>query len=173
MGWTQPQNWTAVPFSVSNLNTQIRDNFIALKDPPSAVYNVDESSDLALASTSWADVDGTSGKFNLSITTNGGDVMVGLHVTGAVTAALVIYLDIMVDGVAIGGNEGIIGKFIGAAATVVDGEIGFFRIIEGLAAGSHIFKLRYKVSTSTFTLFRGAGTASADMVGQFWVREIS
>lgn len=178
MGWTTPQNWTSTPFTASNLNTQIRDNFLALKDPPSAIYDANEGTDLSLASTSWADVDATEGKFQQTLTTNGGAIMVCLNASFGASAALVFYLDVMVDGVpygvtTLGAGDGLLATRMEAVGTAIDAQVFFFRILQNIAAGSHIFKLRYKVNTGTATLYRGAGTANADIIPQFFVREIS
>lgn len=160
------------------MNTHIRDNLNALKTPASAIYNGVEGTDLNLTSTTWADMDATEGKFQHTITTNGGDIMVGFSGSFVGNANLIIYLDVAIDGVAwgvttLGAAEGLQGVLVSNTATVVEGSVNLFRIIAGISAGAHTFKMRYKISAGTITLFRAAGTASADIVPQFWVREIS
>lgn len=176
MGWTTPQNWTAVPFTVSNLNTQIRDNLEALKNPPSEYYNADESSNYSTTSLTFTNVDGTDteGKFRHTITTAGGDVFVHLHCNVITSAgADRVFFDVTVDGTAIGGTDGIIGAAV-PGTTAPGIPVSFTRLIPGLSAGSHVFRLQWKVdSGTTVTLYAGAGTVQGDMIPQFWVREMS
>lgn len=179
MAWTTPQNWTAVPFTVSNLNAQIRDNFLALKAPPTAIYNAVEGTDLALTSTSWADVDATAGKFSQSITTTGGDIWVVLDAAVGVGGVdVLLYLDISIDGVAygvttLGAADGLYANRFASAGAVLEGHISFHRLLTSIAAGSHTIKIRYKVSAGTLTIFRAANTASVDICPMFFIREVS
>ncbi len=155
-----------------DLNKEIRDNMNALKSPPSAHYEANESSDYTTASTTFADVDGTAGKFNLTITTAGGDVFVGFHGTVEHNNFLAIFFDVLVDGTTlVGGDDGIERVKQGAASD--DVPVGFVRLVSGLAAGSHSFKLQWKTGGATATLFAGAGTSTKDVHPQFWVREMS
>jgi len=65
--------YTAIPslsdtvLSAATFNAYIRDNQLALKDPPSANYESNEVADYTTVSTTFADVDTD---FNLSITTS-------------------------------------------------------------------------------------------------------
>jgi hypothetical protein len=178
MTWTAPKLWANEPLTAADMNTYISDNLDALKDPPSGIYNAVEGTDLALNSTSWADVHATDGKFQHTITTNGGAVMVMLNATLSTAAAAVLYLDVAVDGIdygvtTLGAADGLHAARVEATATAVDGQVTFIRFLEGIAAGAHTFKLRYKVNTSTVTIYRAAGTANADIPAQFVVREAS
>ncbi len=49
----------------------------------------------------------------------------------------------------------------------------FFKLIQGLSAGVHTFKLQWKVNSGTATLLAGSGTANGDIHPQFFVREVS
>lgn len=173
MAWTLPKTWTNEPFTAADLNTHIRDNLEVLKNPASAIYDMNEGTDLALTSTSWADMDATEGKLQHTITTNGGDVMVGFRSTINVSTNTIVYLDVSVDGADVAGGDGLIGELINTGSNAVDGTIQFFHIIQGLAAGTYIFKMRYKVGGGTVTFHRSAGTSTGNTMGQFWVREIS
>jgi len=173
MTWTEPKTWVAEPLVAGDLNTHLRDNLNALKDPPTAHYDPDETSDYTTTSTSFVNVD--SDDLSLAITTSGGDVLIGFH--GYVQPGLNndnIFFDVEVDNVRIGGNDGIIGAQRAATATT-PGRFGlsFTRLITGLAAGSHTFKLQWRVTGNTGILFAGAGTSNADVQPQFWVREVS
>jgi hypothetical protein len=80
------------------------------------------------------------------------------------------YFDVDVNGSRISDGDGI------AATTIPSGQVAmvsFHRIITTLAAGTHTFKLQWKVSSNTGTLYAGAGTSSFDLHPQFYVREMS
>ena len=165
MSWTQPKTWASEPLTSSDLNTHLRDNLEILKDPPSNNYTLNQGSDYQTTITSFTNVDGTN--LSLTITTQGGDVMVHFHgVVGNGTGT--VFLDFTIDGVRHGGDDGII-RSVGNG---VQG-ISFTRLITGLAAGSHTFTLQWKVNASTGTLYAGAGTSLFDVHPQFWVREVS
>lgn len=171
--YTTPKTWTNEPLVYSDLNTHLRDNMEALKDPPSANYELNESSNYSTTSTSFVDIDATAGKLSLTITTNGGDVLVGFHGALAHSVPDNIYFDIDVDGTRHAGDDGILG--LAPYATFAGGRasVSFVRLITGLAAGSHTFKLQWKTKTGTGTLLAGAGTSNGDTHPQFWVREVS
>jgi hypothetical protein len=173
MGWTEPKTWTAEPLVATDLNTHLRDNLNELKDPPTAHYELNESADYSTTSTTFVNVDGT--KLSLTITTSGGDVMVAFH--GYVRPGNngdQLYLDVEMDGARIGGDDGIIAAMRAASgSTPTRIPMSFVRLITGLAAGSHTFKLQWKVSAGTGELYAGAGTSGADLHPQFWVREVS
>lgn len=175
MVWTEPKTWVAEPLVAADLNTYLRDNLNALKEPPSAHYELDESADYTTTSTSFVNVDSTDGKLSLKINTNGGDVLVGFH--GYVqpgTGNDIVFFDIEVDGVRVGGDDGIIGAQRAAAATN-PGRFGisFTRLIPNLDPGEHTFNLQWRVTVGQAVIFAGAGTANANTHPQFWVREVS
>lgn len=170
--WTTPATWSTTQLvTASDLNEQIRDNLSALKAPPTDYHVLNEGADYTLNSAVFADVDGTN--LSLTITTTGGDVFVGFHgnfSNDATTRNL--YLDVTMDGVAVGGNDGIIAERVDVTAAPGAG-VSFTRLIPGVAAGTHTFNLTYKVSAGAVTLYAGAGTSGGDLHGQFWVREMS
>lgn len=154
----------------SDMNTYVSENIDALKNPPSGLYEGDEASDLAVNSTSFIDLDANNGKFQHTITTAGGAVLVTFRVCITVSATLAAFFDIMVDGVSEGGTDGLFGQTYTAVAGV-DGTVYFSHWVTGLAAGSHVIKARAKVSTGTMTILRQAGGA-ADVPAQFAVMEL-
>ncbi len=171
MAWTAPTTQTTGTLITAAIwNTDLVDNLTDLKDPPSDNAELNEGSDYTETSTSFADIDSTEGKFKHTIITNGGDIMVGFHGNIRNTGGS-IFLEIDVDGSPHAGDDGLIGQ--GGSVAIPANSISFFRIIPGLSAASHIFKLQWKVSAGTGTLFVGAGTGSGDLHPQFWVREIS
>lgn len=166
MAWTDPKTWTAEVLSSSDLNTHLRDNLNALKNPPSDFYTFNDTADWSMSSTSWADIDATD--LNVSITTTGGDVIVHFH--GTILGATQSYFDFTINGTRHAGDDGIIrmaGNSLHYAAV-------FTMIVSGLAAGTYIFKMQWKAAAaSAINLFAGAGTANTDVHGQFWAREVS
>jgi len=171
MAWTAPTTRTTGTLITASIwNADIVDNLDALKDPPTDHYELDEVSDYTTSSTSFTDVDATN--LAMSVTTTGGDVIVEFHGTMMVNATYFFMLDIDVDGSREGGDDGIL-SFENASGEVKP--VSFSRLITGLAAGSHTFKLQWKVmnGAATVTLSAGAGTSNKDVHGQFWAREVS
>lgn len=169
MAWITPKDWAVdEQLTASKLNTHLRDNLNALKNPPSAAYVSDETSDYSYSSTSFADVDATN--FALTITTTGGDVMVHFHGTfESSSTPTSVFLDVDVDGAREGGDDGI------AMAAPANGSpqvINFTRLI-AVSAGEHTFTLQWKTGGAGVKLYAGAGTTNRDVHPQFWVREVS
>ena len=160
--------WASVLVTVAQFNEQIRDNMLALKDPPFDVVNVNEGADYTTTSTSFVSIDDAGDPdFSLAITTGGGDVLVSF--CGTLTNNSGInYLDFTVDGTRFGLDDGIV-RMQGAVANAV----AFSVWVEGLAAGAHTFVLQWKVSAGTGTLYAGAGTSNNDLHPQFSAREVS
>jgi hypothetical protein len=173
MSWTEPKTWTNEPLVAGDLNTHLRDNLEALKEPPTAHYELNESADYSVTSTSFVNVDGT--KLSLTISTSGGDVMLAFHgFVRAGTNSDTLYFDVEMDGARIGGDDGIIAAMRAASGgTPTRIPVSFVRLVTSLAAGSHTFKLQWKVSGGTGELYAGAGTSGVDLHPQFWVREVS
>lgn len=164
--WTTPRNWIANELIDEDiLNEQIRDNMIALKDPPSDSYVLDEVAEYSGAAV-WADID--AGNLSFTLVTGGGDVMVSFAGTFYTTAGtLAIYLDVDVDGGRIAGDDGIIAESVTTTAR----SITFTRLIEGLAADTHVFTLQWNAPANA-RLAAGSGAAH-DVHAQFWAREVS
>jgi len=175
MSWTTPKTWLAgSPLLAADLNTHLRDNLNALKAPPTNSYVPNEVSDYSTSSTSFVDVDSTH--LALTITTTGGDVMVGL-VSSVVTGGNSIAFDLLFDGVRVGGDEGILQ--VGNLRSDEARGVSFVYLLTSVAAGSHTVKLQWRVDTGSATMYAGAGSAGgaycnlADVHPQFWVREVS
>lgn len=164
MTWTQPKTWTSEPLTSADLNTHLRDNLEALKDPPSAHYAPQETTDYTTTSLAWVDVD--SAGLSLTIETHGGDVLVSFH---GVVFGTELAFDVAVDGVRLGGDNGLVLHVDGSNA----GSVAFTRLVSGLSAGSHTFALQWRTRFAGITLYAGAGTANRDHIPQFWVREVS
>lgn len=159
MAWTTPKtNWATGELVTAEDMNAVGENLAALKQPATAVYTTAEKYVLARV-LEFTDVD--TDNLNLSITTAGGDVLVHFH--GSVRLHNdneSAWFDIDVDGTRQGGDDGIIQTFCQKHMTSV---ASFTRLIQGLSAGSHTFKLQYRKSGRAVDLHAGA---------QFWVREI-
>jgi hypothetical protein len=170
MSWVTPSPVTTGDLiTAADWNQDVVDNTLALKDPPTDSYVGNDSADWTTTSTSFVDIDATD--LGLAITTTGGDVMIGFHGNISGSTTLRAYLDVTMDGTAIAGDDGIIAVNPGTA--VASGAVSFVRLVTSVAAGAHTFVLRWKVNTGTATLYAGAGTSTADLHLQFWVREVS
>ena len=133
MAWTTPKtDWeTGELVAASDMN-EIGENLAALRQPATAVGITTER--ITTTSDAFADVD--SANMNLTITTTGGDVLVmftGMVILAGNTPA---YFDLEVDGVRLGGSDG-----IRSAKSLALGVVSISRLIQSLSAGSHTFKL--------------------------------
>jgi hypothetical protein len=169
--WHTPKSWSVGELvTATNLNEQLRDNLEFLKSPPTASYLANEAANYTTTSTSFVEVDGAGVELSLTITTAGGDVLIGLSAMVNSNGSNVVYFDVSIDGVSFGGDDGIIGTKMPGVNNYE--AVSFVVLKTGLSAASHTFKLMWKTGAGTATLFAGAGTAGADMHPQFWVREI-
>ncbi len=175
MAWTTPKtDWaTGDLVAASNLN-EIGDNFNALMTrlENGASSSIDRSTNYSTGSATWLDVDATEGNFKHTITTSGGNVLVGFTGTfgyGSGTSRI-MGLDLNIDGSRYAGDDGIVSHRFESDVNTVS----FTALITGLSAGEHIFKLQWAVlaSSTTFTLYAGAGTSNYDVHPQFWVQEM-
>lgn len=169
MAWTTPKTWApGDPLVASELNTHIRDNLDALKNPPTTVFDP-TSSNYTTTSSSFEDVHTTDWKL-LSLDTNGGPLLICLNSvvyldTGGTGETVNAHFDVEVDGNRIGdGDDGITYGRVSLQARAVS----FNYLLQGIAAGSHDFILQWKSVTEA--------THPLTLVGkttQFWVREVS
>ncbi len=154
MAWTTPKTDWEVGELVSpgDLNA-VSENLAELDRVRKTVAAHTTTADIVTPNTNNTFDDIDSDNLNLTITTTGGDVLIHFH--GPFTRGVVI-IDVEVDGTRRGDtNNGMM--------TTDNSQwhfVSFTRLIQGLNAGSHTFKLQTKRGT---TLRAGA---------QFWVREI-
>lgn len=172
--WTAPATWNVGQLVTANdLNTQLRDNLEFLKSPPSGIFTLNQGADYTTSSTSFADIDGTNISLQIA-TTNLAKVLIGFTANvRRSTAGTIVYFDCTLDGVRIGGDDGIVAVY-DPLNQVPGTPVTFLAWAQGITpAGNHTFKMQWKVNANSATLYAGAGTASGDLHPQFWVREIS
>jgi hypothetical protein len=180
MGWTEPKTWTNEPIIATDLNTHIRDNLEALKDPPFESSIIDKVANYTTASGTFTNVDtlDTIGELRLDITTHGGDLFVcfnGMVTIG--TDATGVLFNISLNGTAYFADDGITGLFrsassVGNARIPISFTVPILKA--DVPAGSHTIRLMWRTTGgATATLYAGAATAGADIHPTFWVREIS
>jgi hypothetical protein len=141
------------------------------RTPPRDSYVANEVSDYTTTSTSFVAVDATN--YNLSITTNGGEVEI--HFDGMMSHTAVagrVYFDVYIDSTTyLGGDDGLSGAKPPSGDNFGWRPIAFTRRITGLSAAAHTFQLHWKTSGATATLYAGAGTTNADIHPEFSVKE--
>lgn len=161
MAWTTPKTWTAALVTVDEMNTHVRDNLNWLKDPVTDIVSL--AGQLTTTSTNFTDATGLT----LTVTTLGGTVMVGFFGVIVNSGGSWTNVDLAVDGTRQGGTDGLVTQ---ATASNVE-TVAFVTLVEGLAAGSHTFKIQWKVNAGTATLYAENSSASSKFEPTLWVRE--
>lgn len=151
--------------SKDKLNTFVFTPIADMISPPFAVYNkpIGEAN-ITTTSTTLTAIDDTLGKFYLQLVTKGNPVEIGVRIAVGNSAIAYTYLDVEIDGVSYTSSSVAMGVFYSAVAAA-QGVISFREIVSPLAAGTHDFKLRWRVSAGTGTLY-------AAYKPQFYVREL-
>lgn len=167
--WTAPRTWaTDELVTAALMNEQLRDNVDFLRNPPFASYLLNNS-DYTTTSSSFVNVDNTN--LSLTITTQGGPLLIGFY--GSIyhsSASGRVFFDVDIDGTSrVGGDDGLVVSTVSSTVSAVS----FLVWKAGLSAASHTFKLQWKTSTSTATLYAGQGTSGWKTHSQFWVKELS
>jgi hypothetical protein len=171
MAYTTVPTVTDTSITASFMNTYVRDNQRAIKDPPSQNYESNEGANYTKTGGSYANVDTD---FNFSITTTGGDVLVtfiGNAICSGGGIPTIGYFDVLVDSTRIINNASAGLAVILNVVTLCQ----FSYLVTGLAAGVHTFNLQWRPEdgANTVTLYAGSGTVNYDLHPQFVVREIS
>ena len=169
--WVTPRTWSAGELvTASIMNAHVRDNLNALKLPAGSYNTINEGADYTTNSTSFGDIDSTDMAF--TITTGGGDVLIFFTASVLATASLTVSFDIheSVAGTQFFGNDGLVGY--ATTSTAISIGVAFCARITGLSAASHTFKIQWKVSASTATMYAGAGTSNKDWHPQLFAFEL-
>ncbi|MCY4073059.1 MAG: hypothetical protein OXG60_17330 [Chloroflexi bacterium] len=162
MAWTTPKtDWaTGELITASDMNA-VGENLAALNDLATAVYTTTEH--IRAKASEFTDVD--SDNLSLTIATAGRDVLVHFYGTighGSASPNFYGSFDIDVDGVRQGSDDGVVKVYFYHDVYPC---VSFTRLIQGLSAGSHTFKLQWKSYRSGMGLMLHKGA-------QFSVREI-
>lgn len=165
MAWTSPKTWSSEPLTSSDLNTYVRDNQDYLKDRLDNSVSKIIAGTTALSTSSDIFVDIDSEKLSISLTTHGGDVLVGF--TGSVKAVShhkPVLLNLAVDGVLFFADNGVAQVQVPTNGSL---PLCLVMLVTDLDAGAHTFRMRWK------TLH--ANTVSMEITNlhpQFWAKEI-
>lgn len=166
MAWTTPPTFVSGQVvTASDMNNLVRDNetYLLSGRPKNAVFR-DNNGSYTTTSTSFVDIDGTN--LSITLTLNGSAVLIGF--SGAVTmTGNPMRFDISVDGTLLGAAG-----VDGMAIVTTNGPICLVALKTGLSAGSHTFKIQWRVGSGTATLYSGSGTGGTDAIPSFWVMEV-
>lgn len=165
---------TYAPVTVFNENdglsvdraNQIYTALSRLITPPYKIYTKPTGeANLTTTSTTFGTVDNTVDKFNLTIVTFGNPVEIGFNglVNHSVSGGLITF-DVEMDGALLGGASNNWDAIF--CASNAGSYRTTWRRIHTVAAGSHTFKLMWKITTA------GTGTLYSNSLPQFYVREI-
>jgi hypothetical protein len=142
MAWTTPKTWEVdVPLSAAQMNTHLRDNLNALKSPPNSSYYTAGSYNTT--STSMVAVDSTN--LDLTVVTNGGHVFIIVCMTVCVSGddyTACADFDYAVDTVESTKIKQLSKK---GGNTSDRTPVTLVWKNAALAAGSHVFRLKWKV----------------------------
>lgn len=132
-------------------------NIEYLLNPNADLNIVDNSGEYSTTNTSFEDIHATD--FACTITTNGGPALVYfIGTNSATTGPANIRYDIDVDGTRHGNafSEGM--SYRNAGATDDVASVMFAVVIDSLSAGSHTFKMQWKVDANQGDLYSGTGS---------------
>jgi hypothetical protein len=141
MAWTAPRTWASGELLTSTeLNTQLRDNLLALKSPASTFVRYAPNPALQITSTTFVDIHTT---LNMNLQTNGGPLLIVLngrvyHSPGSYTDC---FFDVNIDSVSQSSGNGIL-WVIGSNATQLP--FSTVWLTESLTAGNHTIKIQLK-----------------------------
>ena len=178
MAWTTPKTWVSEPLLSSDLNTHLRDNLQALKEPPTDIFTADGGTDYSIGVGGWADFSATD--FNLSITPTGDTVLIGF--SGVITYTTdydgYAYFDILLNNSSrLGGVDGLAAIETKANGGIIRNTetVSFFYLLTGLTPNEEItLKLQGKITYGFGVSIHANETGGQGAtVSQFWVREVS
>lgn len=156
MAWTTPRTWAASELVTATLlNTHLRDNLNALKNPP-ADYAIDIEDTFASSSTWFVNVTNAE----VEITTTGGRLLIGAFGVVAAASTTTTSLAYAIDDVLAGhGTHGLQRVYIvGGGRT----PFGWAYLTTAASAANHTVKLRMKTDGTPTTLAQW----------MIWVREV-
>ncbi len=163
--WTAPRTWaTGEIVTAAALNTHLRDNLEFLKaqvDAPLAVTSAGSGAIPTTTSGTFVDV---HANYVITMTTTGAPLLLGFSGTWkSASSGADCCLDVTIDSTRIGHSSYGLMLMQAASADQVQ-PFSHLRVIS-LAAGSHTFRLQWRVSTGTLSINQTATT-------QFYVVEL-
>jgi len=172
MAYTIPKTWAVDELlGATDMNTYVRDNVAALKNPPSFLTAF--ASGALVLSTTATTFTAISSALSASLGTYGGDIMVFIQLQLAGdTSTRRISLDWLVNGTALYGAYAFgAGCAQPGVTTAITGNTTVFGplLVTGLASGTHVFQPVWK--TDAGTAFTWATTDAAPVI--MWAREVS
>ena len=172
MAYTIPKTWAVDELlGATDMNTYVRDNVAALKNPPSFLTAF--ASGALVLSTTATTFTAISSALSASLGTYGGDIMVFIQLQLAGdTDTRRISLDWLVNGTALYGAYAFgAGRAWPGTTMATTGNTTVFGplLVTGLASGTHVFQPVWK--TDAGTAFTWATTGAAPII--MWVREVS
>ncbi len=168
--WTAPATFTPGQIvTATDLNTNVRDNPLYLFTRPQQTILSNVGTDYTTTSTTFVDIDAT----NLKITKTlfGTAVLLGFTGSYALNNTATVYWDFDINGTrfASGGTEGITGT---PFSSTLGNLITLVVLVTGLTPGSNTFKIKWRVSANTATLFSGVAASGKDFLPDFWCIEV-
>lgn len=160
MAWTTPYNWTNGEIVTETLmDTYVSDNLSYLNVRPRAIWII-TGANYTTTSETLTDVDASNVK--VTITANGGDMLVGLAGVGTCNNNQILAFNLDMDGSAVLPNSGLQVQVSNAGG----GNVSFCYPVTGIASGAHTFKLQWaSPGANTGTLYGSGSTV-------LWVKEI-
>lgn len=169
MPWNNIAAYTAGQLIDQDDLNDLRKNTEYLLSRPWTSYTLN-SANYTTTSSAFVDVD-TS---NLALTITPVSTQIEVHFHGTVRVssggpAYYIYFDLLVNGVRVGGDDGILASM--NTNVVLSFPVSFTRRISVTPNVSTTVKLQWKTTAgATATLYAGSG-ATPDLHGQFWIAE--
>lgn len=172
MSWSTPRTWASELIDATIMNTHIRDNLNALKDPPGAVSYVSARDYQVDTSGAWSNVDTGDVDAHFRHTLTVADDTVSVRFAGQVQLvanAARVGFGVSVDGTDYFPASGIC-YIAGGGVTTISAAVfpvGFEVVLTGITAGSHTFRLTW-FGTHTATKI----LATAGHMAMFSVKEL-
>lgn len=169
--WTSPMTWTASLVTVTQFNQQIRDNLLALKNPPTQTAMPNNI--FTTTSASYVDID--TNEFKCEITIAGSVVLFWFVATVQHSdSGGIINFNISVDNVNQYGDDGLLCIRPMDFSTSHRMPVTIVHRLTGLTPGTRVFRMKWKTSGATATLHaHGGATNGANVYSQFGVTELT
>jgi len=149
MPWTTPKTWISEVLTSDDMNTYLSDNTQYLYDevtysPAEYTYTRGSGTDYTTTSTSLVDIDATN--LSTTLTTDGGDILVVFtgHASRPGGTPIQGVFAIVYDGTV----RNAVTQYIDTGSS----NVSFSYVFNGVSAGSHTFKMQWRLQASGATL---------------------